>query len=159
MKKKTIIISFLGIFLALFLVKALLNVQPKEIANAPDWQTVEAAEKQALDQNKLIFVDVYEVGCKYCRAMEREVFPDSTVRQVLDAGYIPVKINGKSEELITFNGRSVPQVEWAKEYGVYAFPSALIIDTEGNLIKKNTGFMGVDDLRRFLYLNKEKTSL
>ena len=83
--------------------------------------------------------------------MEQNVYPDTTVRTVLDAGYIPVKVNGNSNELITFNGEQVNSRSWAQEKGVYVFPGTLILDAEGNLVKKRTGFMNVDELRRFLY--------
>jgi len=158
MNKKALIFAFIGIFIALFLVKALINVQPVEIANTPDWQPIEAVANLAADQDKLIFIDVFEVGCKYCRAMDREVFPDSTVKLVLESGYIPAKINGNSDEEVKFLGEIITEAELAKKYGVYAFPSVIILDQEGNLIKKNTGFMGVDDLRRFLYKNEERTA-
>ena len=158
MNKKALIFAFIGIFIALFLVKALINVQPVEIANTPDWQPIEAVANLAADQDKLIFIDVFEVGCKYCRAMDREVFPDSTVKLVLESGYIPAKINGNSDEEVKFLGEIITEAELAKKYGAYAFPSVIILDQEGNLIKKNTGFMGVDDLRRFLYKNEERTA-
>ena len=151
MSKKTIIFVVLAGFIGVFLFNALKNTAPMEIENAPDWMTLEAAQKEARETEKLILVGVFEVGCKYCRAMEREVYPDSTVRAVLDAGYIPAKVDGNSQEMITFNGEEVMSREWAQSYGVYVFPGTLIIDAQGNLIRSKTGFMNVDELRRFLY--------
>lgn len=151
MSKKTIIVIVLAGFVGVFLYNALKNTAPVVVENAPDWKTLEAAQQEARETDKLILVDVYEVGCKYCRAMEREVYPDSTVRAVLDAGYIPAKVDGNSAEMITFNGEDVMSREWAQSYGVYVFPGTLIIDAEGNLIQSKTGFMNVDELRRFLY--------
>ncbi|MCR9133115.1 MAG: DUF255 domain-containing protein [bacterium] len=151
MSKKTIIVIVLAGFVGVFLYNALKNTAPVVVENAPDWKTIEAAQQEARETDKLILVDVYEVGCKYCRAMEREVYPDSTVRAVLDAGYIPAKVDGNSAEMITFNGEEVMSREWAQSYGVYVFPGTLIIDAEGNLIRSKTGFMNVDELRRFLY--------
>jgi thioredoxin-related protein len=151
MSKKTIIVIVLAGFVGVFLYNALKNTAPVVVENAPDWKTLEAAQQEARETDKLILVDVYEVGCKYCRAMEREVYPDSTVRAVLDAGYIPAKVDGNSAEMITFNGEEVMSREWAQSYGVYVFPGTLIIDAEGNLIRSKTGFMNVDELRRFLY--------
>ncbi|MBO6536979.1 MAG: DUF255 domain-containing protein [Balneolaceae bacterium] len=151
MSKKTIIVIVLAGFVGVFLYNALKNTAPVVVENAPDWKTLEAAQQEARETDKLILVDVYEVGCKYCRAMEREVYPDSTVRAVLDAGYIPAKVDGNSAEMITFNGEDVMSREWAQSYGVYVFPGTLIIDAEGNLIRSKTGFMNVDELRRFLY--------
>ncbi len=83
--------------------------------------------------------------------MDREVFPDSTVRQVLDASYIPVRLDGNSTETIRFNGEDIPSIDFAQSKGAYVFPTSLILDAEGNVIKKKTGYMGVDEFRQFLY--------
>src|SRR5690554_822235 len=151
MKKKYIIFPSILIFLSIFLVIALKNVKPIEVTNSPDWVNIEDAFVQAATKQKLILVDVYEVGCKYCRAMEREVYPDPTVRAVLDAGYIPVKLNGNSEDLITIKGKKISAIGYAQSHGVYVFPTTLIMDADGAVVKKRTGYMGVDELRRFLY--------
>ncbi|RNC84019.1 MAG: thioredoxin family protein [Balneola sp.] len=151
MKKKTIITAVITAFIGVFLFNALRSTAPIEIDNAPAWRTLATAQEEARETGKLILVDVYEVGCKYCRAMEREVYPDSTVRAVLDAGYIPAKVDGNSEELITFNGQQVMAREWAQGQGIYVFPGTLILDADGNQVKQRTGFMNVDELRQFLY--------
>ena len=151
MNKKTIAIALVFALVGVFMYSALHNTKPIVVENAPDWQTLDAALTEAKSSEKLILVDVYEDGCKYCRAMEREVYPDSTVRLVIDAGYIPVKVNGNSEELITVNGEQVVSREWAQEKGVFVFPGTLVLDAEGNLLRQRTGFMNVDELRRFLY--------
>ncbi|GAB5410605.1 MAG: hypothetical protein BalsKO_29700 [Balneolaceae bacterium] len=151
MNKKIIITGLIATFIGVYLFNALSNTAPIEIENAPDWRTLAAAQEEAKKSDKLILVDVYEVGCKYCRAMEREVYPDSTVRTVMDAGYIPAKVDGNSEELITFNGEQLMAREWAQSQGVFVFPGTLILDAEGNQLKQRTGFMNVDELRQFLY--------
>ncbi len=151
MKKRLIILTGIGIFLGIFLYSSLRSVEPKKIENAPNWVTLESAQLEAQETDKLIMVDVYEVGCKYCRAMEREVYPDTTVRIVLDQGYIPVKLDGNSEETIRFNGETLSAREFAQNKGAYAFPTVLVLNANGDVLKKRTGFMNVDELRQFLY--------
>tara|TARA_R110002096_G_scaffold237751_4_gene428612 strand:+ start:16463 stop:16930 length:468 start_codon:yes stop_codon:yes gene_type:complete len=151
MKKKFIIIPVVLIFLGIFLYSSFKSVKPQQVDNAPNWVKIEDAFVQAAASDKLILVDVYEVGCKYCRAMERDVYPDTTVRVVLDEGYIPVKVNGNSEELITINGVKVTEQAFAQSNGAFVFPTVLILNSKGELLRKRTGYMGVDDLRRFLY--------
>ncbi|HCD53757.1 MAG TPA: hypothetical protein DEQ34_15015 [Balneolaceae bacterium] len=151
MNKKSIIAVVIVGFIAFFMYNALHETTNTEIPNAPDWQTLETGQKVASESEKLILVDVYEDGCKYCRAMERETYPDPTVRAVLDAGYVPVKINGNSDEMITFNGEAVNSREWAKEFGVFVYPTTIILDADGKEIKKKTGYMNVDEFRQFLY--------
>ena len=151
MHKKLIITGVISVFVGIYLVNVLKNTAPQEIENAPDWRTISVAQKEAKKTDKLILVDVYEVGCKYCRTMEREVYPDSTVRAVLDAGYVPAKVDGNSEEFITFKGEQVMAREWVQRYGIFVFPGTLILDADGNEVKQRTGFMSVDELRQFLY--------
>lgn len=151
MKKKVAITVVVCAFLGIFMYNSLSKVQPNVIENAPEWIPIDEAQKVAASTDKLIFVDVYEIGCKYCRAMDREVFPDSTVRQVLDANYIPVRIDGNSTEPIQFNGQEIPSKEFAQSKGAYVFPTSLILDAQGNVVKKKTGYMGVDEFRQFLY--------
>ena len=151
MQKKVIITVAICMFLGIFIYTSLSTVKPNTNDNSPDWIPIHEAQKVAASTNKLIFVDVYEVGCKYCRAMDREVFPDSTVRQVMDADYIPVRLDGNSIEPIQFSGQQIPAKEFAQSKGAYVFPTSLILDAEGNVVKKKTGYMGVDEFRQFLY--------
>lgn len=151
MKKKYIILAVIVIFLGIFAYSSFSNVKPVEIDNSPDWVALQDAQNMAMESDKLIFVDVYEVGCKFCRAMDREVFPDSTVRAVLDRGYIPVKLDGNSPEMVSFDNTEVPSKAFAQSKGAFAFPTALILDENGNVLKKRTGFMNVDEFRTFLY--------
>lgn len=151
MQKKTIIILTVSLFLGIFVYVSLSNVQSPVNDNSPDWIPIHEAQEIAKETDKLIFVDVFEIGCRYCRAMDREVFPDSTVRQVLDANYIPVRLDGNSTEMITFNDEQVPSRDFAQSKGAYVFPTSLILDAEGNVVKKKTGYMGVDEFRQFLY--------
>lgn len=151
MQKKTIIIIAVSLFLGIFVYISLSNVQAPVNDNSPDWIPIHEAQEMAKESDKLIFVDVFEIGCRYCRAMDREVFPDSTVRQVMDANYIPVRLDGNSSEIITFNNEEVTSKDFAQSKGAYVFPTSLILDAEGNVVKKKTGYMGVDEFRQFLY--------
>lgn len=152
MKKKYFFIGLVAVFLAIYVAQSFSTVNPEANLNAPEWIPIEEARLIAEESNKLIFVDVYEIGCVYCRAMDREVFPDSTVRAVLDAGYIPVRIDGNSEEIITFNGEQMPARDFVQSKGAYVFPTSLILDAEGNVVKKAEGYLGIDQFRKFLYL-------
>lgn len=151
MNRKTIILVTLGFFIAFFMYRSLQETKPIEVENSPDWVSLEEAQVQSASTGKLIMVDVFEIGCKYCRAMEREVYPDSTVRLVIDQGYIPVKLDGNSEEPITINGEQMSSREFAQSKGAFVFPTVLVLDSQGELIKKRTGYMGIDELRQFLY--------
>lgn len=151
MKKRYLLVVVALLFFGFFLVQSLNQVSNNLPKDSVQWRALSEAQSVAASTDKFIFVDVYEIGCKYCRAMDREVFPDSTVRQVLEANYVPVRIDGNSMEPIQFNGQEVPSKEFAQSKGAYVFPTSLILDAQGNVIKKKTGYMGIDEFRQFLY--------
>lgn len=150
MKRPLIITGIVALFLGVYLYNAFDEVTPKEIENAPDWLTIEEAMELAQDDNRLVLIDIYEVGCQFCRAMNKNVYPAPSTRAVLDRGFHPVKINGNSEDVITFLGEEMTEQEFGAMMGVTAFPFTVVMGAEGNVIDKRRGYMGVQDLTRFL---------
>jgi len=159
MKRSLIITSCIVAFLGVFLYNAFDEVTPKEIENAPDWVPIEEAFAKAEQDGKLLLIDIYEVGCQYCRAMNREVYPAPSTRSVLDREFYPVKINGNSEKVITFQDKEMTEQEFANSLGLTAFPFTVVMNHEGNVINSRRGYMGVQDLTSFLRDAAEVKSL
>lgn len=150
MNRKAIIIAGISGFLAVFLYFSFSQITPDEIENAPDWMALETAISEAQTSGKMVLVDVYEIGCQYCRAMERDVYPSATIRTLIDNSFHPVKVNGRSDELLLYKGESMTHAEFAFMMGVTAFPYTIVMDQEGNVIEKRRGFMQTNDLSNFL---------
>lgn len=158
MKRSIVITITIALFLSVFLFFSFNQITPKEIENAPDWITLHEAAEQASSADKLILIDIYETGCKFCRAMEREVYPSPSVRAVLDRDFIPVKVNGNSENIMQYQGEELTEKDFASKMGVTAFPFTVVMDAEGNVIEKRRGYMDVTGLTRFLKNAKESRS-
>ncbi|MEX2602324.1 MAG: thioredoxin fold domain-containing protein [Balneolaceae bacterium] len=152
MKRKIVTGSVLTLFIAVFLYFSFDHITPNEIENAPDWMPLEEALTQASLNNsdKLILIDIYETGCRFCRQMEREVYPSETIRTLIDRDFYPVKINGNSEAVIEFLGEPMMEKEFSSKMGVTAFPFTVIMDSSGNVVDRRRGFMGTMDMSRFL---------
>lgn len=150
MKRPLIITALVAAFLGIFLYNAFNEVTPKEVENAPEWVPIEEAMEKAKEDGRLVLIDIYEVGCQFCRAMNREVYPSQSTRAVIDRDFYPVKINGNSEEQITFLGEEMTQQSFANSLGLTAFPFTVVMDHEGNVINSRRGYMGVQDLNGFL---------
>lgn len=150
MNRKVIIGLLIAIFIGIYGFYSFRQITPDEIENAPEWIALEAAQTQASAENKLIMIDIYEVGCQFCRAMENEVYPSPSVRAILDRDFYPVKINGHSENMITYNGEHMTEQQFASEMGVTAYPFTVIMDGEGNVIDSRRGYMNVVNFSRFL---------
>lgn len=150
MNRRIIITLLIAGFLGIFLYNALSEVTPTEIENAPAWMPIHEAMTKAEENGKLVLIDIYEIGCQFCRAMNRDVYPSPSTRAVLDRDFYPVKINGNSEETIIYKGKEVTQLEFANSLGLTAFPFTVIMDPDGNIINSRRGYMGVQDLNAFL---------
>lgn len=150
MSRRTIIGIFIASFIAVFAYYSFNQIQPQEIENAPDWMILNDAVEQASADNRLLVVDIYEVGCQWCRKMSREVYPSPTIRSIIDREYHAVKVNGNSDNRIMFKGEEITEQEFAAQMGVTAFPFTVVLDAEGNVLDKRRGYMDIQGLARFL---------
>ena len=158
MKRPLIITALVLAFLGIFLYNAFDEVTPEEIENAPDWLSIEEAMIKAEEDGRLVIIDIFEVGCQFCRAMNRDVYPAPSTRAVIDRDFHPVKINGNSEETVTFQGVEMTQQEFANSLGLTAFPFTVIMDHNGTVIDSRRGYMGVQDLTQFMRNARDKAS-
>ncbi len=82
------------------------NISSNEEITPPTSQAKDGLQKtfsealtQAKKEHKIILLEIYENGCKYCEKMERDVFPKEKVIDKLNSDFILVKINGDEQEL------------------------------------------------------------
>lgn len=91
-----------------------------------------SALTMAQNANKPVLVDFYASWCTYCREMDENTFMDPQVQQKL-SGYILVKINGDQNP------------ELLKKYQIYGYPTILLLDSNGNVIKTISGYQSPDN--------------
>lgn len=150
MKRKLVIGLGTLIFFAIFVYFAVQQIQPEEIENAPEWVSLQEALERASAEDRLVMIDIYEVGCKFCRAMDREIYPSPSVRSVLDREYVPVKINGHSEAMLNFLGEEMSEKDFALRMGVTAYPFTVLMDANGNVIDSRRGYQDIVTFTRYL---------
>lgn len=98
------------------------------------WNTdLNSALQEAQNNNKSVFVDVYASWCTYCKAMDQNTYTDSRVQQKL-SNYVLVKINGDQNP------------DLMEKYQIYSYPTILILDSNGNVVKTISGYQSPDDL-------------
>jgi len=92
---------------------------------------LEAAKKKASKSGKLIFIDAYTEWCGPCKRMAATTFKDEEVGDLFNENFINLKVEMEKDE----DGREI-----ARRYRVSAYPTLLIIDGDGNLVKSVIGF-------------------
>ncbi len=88
-----------------------------------------SALKLAEKSNKLVFVDFHADWCGYCNQLDSETFTNDAVKQKFAQRYVLVKINVDQNP------------DLASQYKVYALPTIVIFDSNGNELKRQEGFV------------------
>ncbi len=158
MKRKAVIGSIIAAFIFVFAYFSFMQITPEEIENAPEWMPLQTALQEASEDNRLVMIDIYEVGCRFCRAMDREVYPAPTIRAILDRSFHPVKVNGHSDRTLVFQGEEMTEQQFASRMGVTAYPFIVVMDSDGNVIDRRRGYQDVVGFSRFLNGAVEKRS-
>ncbi|MFA5849550.1 MAG: thioredoxin family protein [Bacteroidales bacterium] len=78
---------------------------------------------------ELVFLDCYTSWCTPCKMMAKEVFPQEVAGNFFNANFVNIKIDMEKGE--------GPKL--GKQYGVRAYPTFLILDSEGNEINRLVG--------------------
>ena len=112
-----------------------------EINSGFEWVSLEEAQVQAVESNKKILLFGYAEWCTYCLKTRKETFPDSTVLAAIQKHYIPVQLDGESEQTVSFNGQKLPAMELARYLRLTSFPTHYFLSKEGELIGAQPGFI------------------
>lgn len=88
------------------------------------------ALKAAKQEKKLVFIDFYTDWCGPCKKMAKEVFPQKMVGDFMNVEFVSLKLNAEQE------GK-----ELAARYNVNAYPTFVILDTEGKVVGELKGAM------------------
>ena len=102
--------------------------------------SLKKAKLKANKAEKYIFIDAYTDWCGPCKRMAATTFKDAEVAEFFNSEFINLKIEMEKNP----DGRDI-----ARQYGVNAYPTLLIIDSDGNLVKKTIGFKSKHALMAF----------
>lgn len=95
------------------------------------------AKAQAVKTGKYIFIDCYTDWCGPCKRMAATSFMDDRVANVFNKQFINIKIEMEKDK---------DGPETALMYKIKAYPTLLIIDGNGKLIKQAIGMQSADGL-------------
>lgn len=99
--------------------------------------TFEQAKAKAKKSGKLIFIDAYTDWCGPCKRMAATSFKDERVAKVYNDQFINLKVEME---------KSKDGPEIARLYKVRAYPTVMIIDGDGKLVKQAIGLQSADRL-------------
>ena len=115
--------------------------QESLVDSGVEWQTLEEAQKKAKETGKKVLVFGYADWCTYCMKMRKETYPEDNVQKSLTDDFIPVQINGESEEEIVFNGKTYKSYELARYLRLTSYPTHYFLNSDGKIIGAQPGFL------------------
>ncbi len=137
---KLLIISLLGLAACL----AFVIPNNSNSSSSIDFTTnsLETALEKAKTTNKLVFLDVSTSWCGHCKKMKKNTYTNNDVVDYLNQDYICVSIDAEKGD-----GPAV-----ARKYGVSAFPTVIVLNADGSLKDKSTGYLKPQQLLKFVKL-------
>lgn len=98
------------------------------------------ALSESRETHKPVFLNAYASWCGYCKKMQRNVYTDPGVKAYMEEHFINLSIDMEKGE----------GPELARKYGVAVYPTFLILDEDGSLIKSNGGYLTVNEFLIFV---------
>jgi len=98
------------------------------------------AVKSAEAQKKPIMIDFMTDWCRWCDTLDHRTYTDPRVADFVNSRLIPIKIDAEKGE----------GIELAKKYGVRAYPTILLITSNGEEIDRLLGYIPAEPFVRGL---------
>lgn len=101
-------------------------------------------KRRAKNEDKAILVYFFSKYCPYCKQMERDVLKDKKIISLLnkDVVYTTIDVDKRTDT--------------ANTYGVWGFPTTLLLESTGKRIAQIPGYIGKDDFKMILSYLKGK---
>lgn len=111
-------------------VLALFWITPLAAQEEVRWRYHYHAARQEAQQKRLpLFLDFSTEWCTYCKKLDATTFRDPAVVKLLNTHFIPVKLDGSREQKLV------------DALQIQAYPTLVVADAEGKILKNVTGFL------------------
>lgn len=104
-------------------------------------------KEKSRSENKYLFVDCMATWCGPCKMMDRVVYTNDSVRDVMSQNFIAVKVQmdtSKNDDSQTKSWYSDASAI-AKAYEITAYPTFLFFSPKGELVHKGVGYKDVQE--------------
>jgi thioredoxin-related protein len=121
-----------------------------------NWYSYDEGLELAIENNKHLYIEFMADWCGWCRKMEKDVYTEQEIIELLNNDFISIRINGDSKEKLIFKGESISQQSLARnEFGVRSFPTLWFLKPDGTKLTMLRGYQTVDFLQDALIYIKD----
>lgn len=97
-----------------------------------------AAFAQAREQQRFVLLYLEAVWCHWCHVMDHQTYADPAVRALVDAHYVPLRIDQDARP------------DLANRYRDYGWPATIVLAADGTEIVKRRGYIPAANFARLL---------
>jgi|GEM_PF-485329 len=97
-------------------------------------QDYDKALKIASKMDKSIFIDFYTTWCAPCKKLDKFVFQNDSIQQILKKDFILLKYNAENDTVFHLS----------KKHHVSSYPTGLVLNKKGYVSNRKYGFRGND---------------
>src|ERR1700722_9752977 len=119
---------------------------------------LEQKKNKTAAENKYIFVDFYTTWCGPCKAMERDVYSEDSVGNIINSQFISVKVQMDQKNTDNDNIKAwySDARQFEKEYQILAYPSYMFFSPDGKPVQKAVGYKSKNDFIEIALSSEDK---
>jgi thioredoxin-related protein len=114
------------------------------------WLSLEEAIESAKNDPKKVMLFMEAEWCTLCKKMKKEVFPDSEIQTMINNNFYAVRIDIESNESIIYEDKKWTKKELSKDFGLYATPTFIFLDSDESMIGNKPGYMDREEFMDLL---------
>ncbi|MCX9085050.1 MAG: thioredoxin domain-containing protein [Candidatus Methanoperedens sp.] len=112
-------------------------------AETTKWYKYEAGMEEASSTGKPVFMEFYADWCSPCIAMEEDTYPDSRVISEMK-DFVAIKVDTQI------------RIDIEKKYRIAYYPTIVFLNSKGDEISRNVGYLGPEDMVRTIKESRGK---
>lgn len=125
-----------------------------------NWMSIEEAAARAMEEPRIMVIDVYTDWCGWCKRLDATTFADPEVASILNREFYPVKLDAEGREDITIGDRTYKFVDSGRRgyhevaaivtNGRLVYPTISYLSEQGKVLKVAPGYLDADAFKVYL---------